>query len=102
LGGTGLSEAPLFGTTSTFTSYLPARGFDDSVPLETPVRITPAFSPAPATRMPTAAEVERAGTWVLITRDRSRYDRLASIVGVRARVERACYAPSRAAEWPLA
>lgn len=84
LGGKRLTEAPLFGTTSIFTNFLPDHGFDADLPLETPVRITPAFSGASATRMPTEAEAPRVGTWVLITKDRGRYDELATIADAAA------------------
>lgn len=76
--GKSRSKAGLFAPCSELTNYYPANGPTVDVPLETHVRLATQFSPAGATALPDAGQKDKVGTWLLVTRDPTKYDRLES------------------------
>jgi hypothetical protein len=76
IGGKSRSQAGLFNPCSLLTNYYPADGPATEVALDTHVRISDRFSPAAAAALPSGEQGKLAGTWVLVTKDATKFDRL--------------------------
>ena len=83
LGGRGVSNDPigLFDDATVHASYFPSRGTVDDIPVETHVRISPELNVAATAEIPADKDILlRCGTYIIVTEDRSTFDRLESIV----------------------
>ena len=84
LGGRSVSNDPigLYDDDTTDANFFPSEGTVDDISVEKHVRISSHLNPAATAEIPeNKAILERCGTYVFVTKDRSVFDRLESIVG---------------------
>ena len=82
VGGRGVGEATgLFGDRAKSSSYFPDIGTIDEIPVETHVRIASNLNPAATAAIPEDERIlSRCGIYLIVTKDRSVYEKLPSIV----------------------
>ena len=83
VGGKGVAQSPigLFGNKTEFSNMFPSEGKVEDIPLEQHVRIASNLNYAATAEMPTNQKIrDRCGIYVLVTKDRSQFEKLDSVV----------------------
>ena len=83
VGGKSVAQSPigLFGNETEHSNTFPSEGKVEGIPLEQHVRIVSNLNYAATAEMPTNEKIlDRCGIYVLVTKDRSQFEKLDSVV----------------------